>query len=104
MWRQLFGTATTASATIGDVTAGTVSVLCFAKAEVVAAPHAASRQTGLAVARVPRLTAFLEDGTPVFDSPSGAPVGGVGFFPVRDFRAPYAQQWNLTVQRQLPGG
>ena len=54
------------------------------------------------VATVPRLTAFLEDGTPVFDSPSGAPLGGFRFFPVRNFRAPYAQQWNLTVQRQLP--
>src|SRR6185369_5408425 len=33
------------------------------------------------VARVPRLTAF---------------------FPERDFVAPYAQQWNFTIQRQLP--
>ena len=54
------------------------------------------------VAVVPRLTAFLADGTPVFDSASGAPLGGFRFFPSRDFRAPYAQQWNLTVQRQLP--
>jgi hypothetical protein len=54
------------------------------------------------VARVPRLTAFLADGTPVFDSPSGAPLGGFRFFPERDFVAPYAQQWNLTVQHQLP--
>lgn len=54
------------------------------------------------VARVPRLTAFLADGTPVFDSASGAPLGGFRFFPMRDFKAPYAQQWNLTVQRQLP--
>lgn len=54
------------------------------------------------VARVPRLTAFLADGTPVFDSSSGAPLGGFRFFPERDFVAPYAQQWNLTVQRELP--
>lgn len=54
------------------------------------------------VAVVPRLTAFLSDGTPVFDSASGAPLGGFRFFPMRDFKAPYAQQWNLTVQRQLP--
>jgi hypothetical protein len=54
------------------------------------------------VARVPRLTAFLADGTPVFDSPSGGPLGGFRFFPERDFVAPYAQQWNFTVQRQLP--
>jgi hypothetical protein len=54
------------------------------------------------VARVPRLTAFEADGTPVFDSPSGGPLGGFRFFPERDFVAPYAQQWNFTVQRQLP--
>ena len=54
------------------------------------------------VARVPRLTAFLADGTPVFDSPNGAPLGGFRFFPERDFVAPYAQQWNMTVQHQLP--
>lgn len=54
------------------------------------------------VARVPLLTAFLADGTPVFDSASGAPLGGFRFFPERDFVAPYAQQWNLTIQRQLP--
>src|SRR6185369_14673206 len=54
------------------------------------------------VAVVPRLTAFLDDGTPVFDSSSGGPLGGFRFFPERDFVAPYAQQWNLTVQRQLP--
>lgn len=54
------------------------------------------------VARVPRLTAFNSDGSPIFDSPSGGPLGGFRFFPERDFVAPYAQQWNLTVQRQLP--
>ena len=54
------------------------------------------------VARVPRLTAFRVDGTPVFDSPDGGPLGGFRFFPARDFVAPYAQQWNLTVQRAFP--
>jgi hypothetical protein len=54
------------------------------------------------VARVPLLTAFAADGTPIFDSASGGPLGGFRFFPVRDFQAPYAQQWNLTVQRELP--
>jgi hypothetical protein len=54
------------------------------------------------VAVVPRLTAFAADGSPIFDSPSGGPLGGFRFFPERDFVAPYAQQWNLTVQRELP--
>jgi hypothetical protein len=54
------------------------------------------------VAVVPRLTAFDVDGTPIFDSASGAPLGGFRFFPVRNFEAPYAQQWNFTVQHQLP--
>jgi hypothetical protein len=54
------------------------------------------------VAVVPRLTGFAADGTPIFNSASGAPLGGFRFFPERDFVAPYAQQWNLTVQRQLP--
>lgn len=54
------------------------------------------------VARVPRLTAFSASGAPVFDSTNGAPLGGFRFFPERDFVAPYAQQWNLTVQRELP--
>ncbi len=54
------------------------------------------------VARVPRLTAFAANGRPIFDSPSGAPLGGFRFFPERDFVAPYAQQWNFTVQRELP--
>ena len=55
------------------------------------------------VARVPRLTAFAASGSPIFDSASGGPLGGFRFFPERDFVAPYAQQWNLTVQRELPG-
>jgi hypothetical protein len=54
------------------------------------------------VARVPLITAFDVDGTPIFDSANGAPLGGFRFFPVRNFEAPYAQQWNFTIQRQLP--
>lgn len=54
------------------------------------------------VAVVPRLTAFAVDGSPIFNSANGAPLGGFRFFPERDFVAPYAQQWNLTVQRELP--
>ncbi|HEV2826989.1 MAG TPA: carboxypeptidase-like regulatory domain-containing protein [Pyrinomonadaceae bacterium] len=54
------------------------------------------------VAVVPRLTGFDADGAPIFNSGSGFALGGFRFFPERDFQAPYAQQWNLTVQRQLP--
>ena len=54
------------------------------------------------VAVVPRLTGFTAGGTPTFNSASGGPLGGFRFFPERDFVAPYAQQWNLTVQRELP--
>jgi hypothetical protein len=49
---------------------------------------------------VPALTGF--DGTtgaPIFAG--GAPLSGFFFFPVRDFRPPYTQQWNLTIERQL---
>jgi hypothetical protein len=52
------------------------------------------------VAQVPRLTGFnATTGAPTF---SAAIFSGFRFFPVRNFRAPYAQQWNLTVQRELP--
>jgi hypothetical protein len=67
------------------------------------------------VAVVPRLTGFhavdvlnaagdvvIPAGTPIFNSASGGPLGGFRFFPERDFVAPYAQQWNFTVQHQLP--
>ncbi|HJP95260.1 MAG TPA: carboxypeptidase-like regulatory domain-containing protein [Pyrinomonadaceae bacterium] len=54
------------------------------------------------VAVVPRLTGFDPDGTPIFNSANGGPLGGFRFFPERDFVAPYAQQWNFTVQHQLP--
>jgi hypothetical protein len=54
------------------------------------------------VAVVPRLTGFTAGGTPTFNSAGGGPLGGFRFFPVRNFQAPYAQQWNVTVQRELP--
>ncbi len=48
---------------------------------------------------VPRLTGFdVATGTPIFSS---AVVSGFRFFPRRDFHAPYAQQWNLSLQREL---
>jgi hypothetical protein len=51
---------------------------------------------------IPKLTAF--DGTtgaPIFDSADGSPASGFFSFPVRNFRPPYAQQWNLTIQQQI---
>jgi hypothetical protein len=55
---------------------------------------------------VPRLIGFnATTGAPIFSTvpgvTPGSPLGGTRFFPVRDFKAPYAQQWNLTVQREL---
>lgn len=51
---------------------------------------------------VPKLIAFDgPTGAPVFQSGSGGPLSGFFFFPTRDFHAPYAQQWNFTVQREL---
>ncbi len=51
---------------------------------------------------VPRLVSFdAATGSPIFDSADGSPLSGFFFFPSRDFRAPYAQQWNLTVQREV---
>lgn len=40
-------------------------------------------------------------GAPIFQSAGGGPLSGFFFFPNRDFRPPYAQQWNLGIQRQL---
>ena len=40
-------------------------------------------------------------GAPIFASASGNPISGFKFYPSRDFHAPYAQQWNLTIQRSL---
>jgi hypothetical protein len=54
---------------------------------------------------VPKLVAFDgSTGAPVFDSPGGGPLSGFFFFPVRSFRAPYAQAWNLTLQREIYRG
>ena len=51
--------------------------------------------------RVPRLIGVAADGSPIFDGPGGAPFSGFLFYPSRDFHSPYAQQWNLTVQREI---
>ena len=51
---------------------------------------------------VPALAGFdSATGAPIFRSSDGGPLSGFFFFPVRNFRSPYAQQWNLNVQRQL---
>jgi len=51
---------------------------------------------------VPRLISFnATTGAPIFDSANGAPLGGFRFFPVRNFHAPQAYQWNLTGQREV---
>jgi hypothetical protein len=50
---------------------------------------------------IPRLTAINVDGSPVFEG--GGPFSGFLFYPSRDFHSPYAQHWNLTVQRELFG-
>ena len=56
---------------------------------------------------IPTLVSINADGSPVFTgnaanggNPAG-PFAGFLFFPSRDFHSPYAQQWNLTVQREL---
>jgi hypothetical protein len=54
---------------------------------------------------IPRLISFnATTGAPIFDSANGAPFSGFRFFPVRSFRAPYAQQFNLTIQREILDG
>ncbi len=54
---------------------------------------------------VPRLIAFDgATGAPIFQSATGGPLSGFFFFPERDFHAPFAQQWNLTVQREFIKG
>ena len=55
---------------------------------------------------IPQLIGFnAATGAPIFSTVTGVtpgnPLGGNRFFPVRDFKAPYAQQWNLTAQREL---
>lgn len=49
--------------------------------------------------RVPRLVSVNAAGTPTFDT--GGPFSGFLFYPSRDFHSPYAQQWNLTAQREI---
>jgi hypothetical protein len=51
---------------------------------------------------VPKLVAFNgTTGAPIFNSTNGGPLSGFFSFPVRDLHAPYAQQWNFTIQHQL---
>jgi hypothetical protein len=49
--------------------------------------------------RVPALTAVNASGSPVFGT-TGV-FSGFLFYPSRDFHSPYAQQWNLTTQREV---
>jgi Carboxypeptidase regulatory-like domain/TonB dependent receptor len=50
---------------------------------------------------IPALTGFnAATGAPIFAG-GGGPLASTFFFPVRDLRPPYAQQWNLTIQREL---
>jgi Carboxypeptidase regulatory-like domain/TonB dependent receptor-like, beta-barrel len=49
--------------------------------------------------RVPALTAVNADGSPVFGT--AGVFSGFLFYPSRDFHSPYAQQWNLTAQREV---
>lgn len=52
---------------------------------------------------VPALTGFNgTTGAPTFAG--GGPLSGFFFFPLRNFAPPYAQQWNLGIQRQLYKG
>ena len=57
----------------------------------------------------PRLMGFDPvAGAPLFDNTNGntgnAPNPNFNFFPVRNFVPPYAQQWNLTLQREVARG
>ncbi len=53
----------------------------------------------------PALVGFsATSGAPIFASASGGPISGFKFYPVRDFHPPYAQQWNLTIQRTIYKG
>jgi hypothetical protein len=51
--------------------------------------------------RVPTLIRISPTGAPIFDSANQGPFSGFLFFPSRDFHSPYAQQWNLTAQREI---
>jgi hypothetical protein len=51
---------------------------------------------------IPKLVAFDgSTGAPIFDSADGAATSGFYFFPLRDWRPPYSQQWNLTIQHEI---
>jgi hypothetical protein len=56
----------------------------------------------------PRLSGFDATGAPIFDNTNGNSDGLANqqqfFFPVRGWRPPYAQQWNLTLQREVAPG
>src|SRR4029077_9356307 len=56
----------------------------------------------------PKLSGFDSTGNPLFDNTFGnsgpGPNSTFFFFPVRNFLPPYAQQWNLTVQREVAPG
>jgi len=53
----------------------------------------------------PNCTAPCTPGAPIFSNvpgnAAGAPLQGFYFFPQRNFHPPYAEAWNLTVQREL---
>ncbi|MBD0325000.1 MAG: carboxypeptidase regulatory-like domain-containing protein [Pyrinomonadaceae bacterium] len=56
--------------------------------------------------QIPQLISFnAATGAPIFSTvpgvTPGAALGGNRFFPVRNFKAPYAQQFNFTIQREL---
>jgi hypothetical protein len=54
---------------------------------------------------VPALTGFDgSTGAPIFNSANGGPLSGFFFFPDRNFHAPYAEAWNLTLQHELYKG
>ena len=51
---------------------------------------------------IPTLSSFnASTGAPIFNSADGQPETGVYFQPVRNFRPPYSQQWNLTLERNI---
>ncbi len=56
----------------------------------------------------PQLSGFGPNGAPSFDNTFGnssnLPNSQFFFFPVRNFLPPYAQQWNLTLQREVAPG
>jgi len=50
---------------------------------------------------IPRLSSFDATGAPIFNSADGTPLSGFFFFPERNFKIPYSQVWNFTVQRRI---